>query len=210
MKRKNIIIIVSLFAISAMVITVLSGCSIGRFAFNSMQRVSQNMHFKGNHDYKEKGRGSNKFDFKNMPCKPGNKNSKNNQQSLKNNQENTPFMGIEMANPVNAATGVLVNSVISGSPAEKAGIKVQDVITAVDGKEVKSPADLLQVVLGHKVGDTIKVTISRSGQSQDISVTLESISNVLPNSLKNGQGSGNGQKGSNDSGVSGQNDSKTY
>lgn len=210
MKRKNIIIIVSLFAISAMAITVLSGCSIGRFAFNSMQRVSQNMHFKGNNNYKEKGDGFNKFDFKNMPCNPGNKNSKNKQQSLKNGQENTPFMGIEMANPANAATGVLVNSVISGSPAEKAGIKAQDVIIAVDGMEVKSPADLSQVVLGHKVGDTIKVTISRSGQSQDISVTLESISNVLPNNLKNSQGSGNEQKGLNDSGNSGQNNTNQY
>jgi membrane-associated protease RseP (regulator of RpoE activity) len=210
MKRKNIIIIVSLFAISAMIITVLSGCSIGRFAFNSMQRVSQRMHFKGNPDYKEKGDGSSKFDFKNMPCNPESKNFKNKQQYLNKDQENTPFMGIEMANTENAATGVLVNSVISGSPAEKAGIKAQDVITAVEGKEVKSPADLSQMVLGYKVGDTIKVTINRSGQSQELSVTLESISNVLPDSLENGQGAGKEQKGLEDSEKSGQNDSKTY
>jgi membrane-associated protease RseP (regulator of RpoE activity) len=205
MKRKNLIMIVSLFAISAMTITVLSGCSIGRFAFNSMQRASQNMHFKGNPGYKEKGDSSNKFDFKNMPCNPENKDSKNNQQDLKNAQENTPFMGIEMAVPENAVTGVLVNRVISGSPAEKAGIKAQDIITAVDGKEVKSSADLSQAVLGYKVGDTIKVTIIRGGQNQELSVTLESISNVLPNSLKDSQGAGNGQKGLNDSGESGQN-----
>jgi membrane-associated protease RseP (regulator of RpoE activity) len=205
MKRKNITIIVSLFAVSAMVITVLSGCSIGKFAINAMRGVPFGMHLKGSSDYKENGNSGNKFDFKNMPCNPGNKDSKNNQQSLKNGQENTPFMGIEMADPANAATGVLVNNVISGSPAEKAGIKAQDVITAVDGKEVKSPADLSQAVLGHKVGDTIKVTISRSGQSQELSVTLESISNVLPNSLKNNQGTGNGQKGPDDSEESGQN-----
>jgi membrane-associated protease RseP (regulator of RpoE activity) len=210
MKRKNIIMIISLFAISAMTITVLSGCSIGIFAFNSMQRASQRMNVNGNHDYKEKGDRSNKFDFKNMPCNPENKNFNNKQQYKNNNQANTPFMGIEMATPENAATGVLVNSVISGSPAEKAGIKAQDVITAVDGKEVKSPTDLSQTVLGHKVGDTIKVTINRSGQSQELSVTLESISNVLPNSLKDGQGAGNGQKDLNDSGESGQNDGNTY
>ena len=210
MKRKNIIIIISLFAISVMTITVLSGCSIGRFAFNSIQRASQRMNFNGNHDYKEKGDRSNKFNFKNMPCNPENKNSKNNQQYQKNDQANTPFMGIEMTNPENNGAGVLVNSVISGSPAEKAGIKAQDVITAVNGKEVKSPAELSQVVLGYKVGDTIKVTINRSGQNQELSVTLESISNVLPNSLKDSQGAGNGQKGLNDSGKSGQNDGNTY
>lgn len=188
-----------------MTITVLSGCSIGRFAFNSIQRASQNMHFRGSNDYKEKGDASNKFDFKNMPCNPENRNSKNNQQDLNDAQENTPFMGIEMAIPENAAKGVLVNSVISGSPAEKAGIKAQDVITAVNGKEVKSPANLSQTVLGYKVGDTIKVTINRSGQSQELSVTLESISNVLTNSFKDGHGACNGQKGLNDSGESGQN-----
>jgi membrane-associated protease RseP (regulator of RpoE activity) len=213
MKRKNLITIVSLLAISAMTITVLSGCSIGRFAVNSIQRASQNMHFKGNPDFREKGDSSNKFDFKNMPCNPENQDSKNSQQNLKNAQENTPFMGIKMANAGNAATGVLVNSVISGSPAEKAGIKAQDVITAVNGKEVKSPADLSQTVLSYKVGDTIKVTISRSGQSQELSVTLESISIVLPDGLKDSQdsqGAGNKQKGLNDSGSSGQNDNKTY
>jgi len=216
MKRKNIIIIASLFAVSALIMTVFSGCSIGRFAFNSMQRFSQGMHFKGNSDYeenrgyKENGDGSNKFDSKNMPCNPENKNFKNKQQYLNKDLENTPFMGIEMAQSKNAATGVLVNSVISGSPAEKAGIKAQDIITAADGKEVKSPEDLLQAVLGHKVGETIKVTINRSGQSQELSVTLDSISNVLPDSLKKGQEAGKEQKGLNDSEKSGQNDSKTY
>lgn len=210
MKRKNRIMIVSLFVVSALIIIVLSGCSIGRFAFNSMQRVSQGMHFKGNPGYKENREGPDKFDFRNMPCNPGNKNYKN-KQNLNQDPGNTPFMGIAMAKPVdNSTTGVLVINVIAGSPAEKAGIKAQDVITAVDGKEVKSPENLLQAVLGHKAGDTIKVTINRSGQSQELNVTLASSSSVLPDSLKKGQESGNGQKGLNDSEKSGQIDNKTY
>ena len=190
MKRKNIIIIVSLFAVSVLVITVFSGCSIGRLAFNSMQRVSQGMHFKGNpdykenRDYKENKNGSNKGDFRNRPCNPESKNYKNKEQWLNDDLENKPFMGIEMTQSENDATGVLVNSVISGSPAEKAGIMVLDVITAADGKEVKSPADLLQAVLGHKVGETIKVTINRSGQSQELNVTLESMSKFITDTEK--------------------------
>jgi len=210
MKRKNIIMIVSLFVVSALVIIVLSGCSIERFAFNSMQRVSQGMHFKGNPGHKENRKGQNKFDFRNKPGNPGNKNYKN-KQNLNQYPGNTPFMGIAMAKPVdNSTTGVLVINVIAGSPAEKAGIKAQDVITAVDGKEVKSPENLLQAVLGHKVGDTIKVTVNRSGQSQELNVTLASSSSVLPDSLNKGQGSGNGQKSLNDPGKSGQSDNKTY
>jgi membrane-associated protease RseP (regulator of RpoE activity) len=204
MKRKSVIIIVSIFVVSVLAVSVLSVCSIGRFAFNSMQRVSQGMHFRGNPGDKENKDSSNESDFRNMPCNPENKNFKNKQQFLNNDRENTPFMGIEMAGSGDAATGVLVNSVISGSPAEKAGIKAQDTITAVDGKEVKSPPELSQVVLGYKVGDTIKVTINRSGQSLEISVTLESISSVLPNNFKNGQGTGKEQNGLNGSEKSGQ------
>jgi membrane-associated protease RseP (regulator of RpoE activity) len=209
MKRKNRIMIVSVFVVSALIITVLGGCSIGRFAFNSIQRVSQGMHFKGSPGNKQNRNAPNGFDFKNMPCNPGNKNYKN-KQYLNKDLENTPFMGIEMAKPLANSTGVLVVSVIAGSPAEKAGIKAQDVITAVDGKEVKSPENLLQAVLGHKVGDTIKVTVNRGGQSQELNVTLASSSSVLPDSLNKGQGSGNGQKSLNDPGKSGQSDNKTY
>ena len=228
MKRKKIIMIISLFVVSALLITVLSSCSIGRFAFDSMKRVSRGMHFNGNSDYeenrgyKENGDRANEGNFKNMPCCPGNKNSNNKQQYLNEGLKNIPFMGIEMAKPVDNSTGVLVNSVIAGSPAEKAGIKALDIITAADGKEVKGPEDLLKAVLGHKVGEIIKVTIIRSGQSQELSVTLESMPNVISgnendnqnygnaNGCGNGQGACKDQKGLNDSGKSGQNGSDTY
>ena len=77
--------------------------------------------------------------------------------------------------------GVLVNSVITGSPAEKAGIKPQDIITAFDGKALNSPYELYSLVLSHKVGDSVKLTVSRNGQSLELNLTLAG----LPNSLKN-------------------------
>jgi len=84
--------------------------------------------------------------------------------------------------------GVLVGEVTSGSPAEKAGLKGStkdfsldgqttqvggDVITAVDGQTVKTFDDLVTYLArSTKVGQTVKLTVLRDGQSQSIEVTL--------------------------------------
>ena len=47
-----------------------------------------------------------------------------------------------------------------------------DLIVAVDGKPIKSEADLYSVMDEHKVGDQVSVTIIRDGQKQDVPVTL--------------------------------------
>lgn len=83
--------------------------------------------------------------------------------------------------------GVLVSSVITGSPAEKAGIKPQDIITAFDGKAVTSPAELFAAVQSHKVGDIVKVTVSRNNQSMELSVTLGAFKDCISNIEKSNQ-----------------------
>jgi S1-C subfamily serine protease len=61
---------------------------------------------------------------------------------------------------------------VSGSPADKAGIKAGDVVTAIDGNTVASADDLTAQVGVHKPSDTITVTVSRNGSTKDIKVTL--------------------------------------
>ncbi len=64
-------------------------------------------------------------------------------------------------------------SVLSGSSAEVAGIRVGDVIAAVNGKEVNLD-NPLSVALGRfRKGDTIELTVVRSGQEMKVSVTLK-------------------------------------
>ncbi|MCL2342214.1 MAG: PDZ domain-containing protein [Firmicutes bacterium] len=66
-----------------------------------------------------------------------------------------------------------MQSVENGSAAADAKIQVGDVITAVDGIPVKSIGDLNNIKNTKKIGDTLKITLTRSGKSMDIDVTLK-------------------------------------
>ena len=62
--------------------------------------------------------------------------------------------------------GVLVTDVIPGNPAEKAGIKAKDIITAVDGDKVKSSRELTAKAATLPVGETTKITVVRDGKEK--------------------------------------------
>lgn len=68
--------------------------------------------------------------------------------------------------------GVIVAGVEKGSPANKANIETDDIITKIDGHDVKNLAYLRYYLYQHKVGDTIKVTVYRDGSTKELSVTL--------------------------------------
>jgi len=63
-------------------------------------------------------------------------------------------------------------AIVSGSPADKAGLKSGDIITKVGSSSVDDSHSLTSLVGQHKVGDTIALTILRSGKSVVINVTL--------------------------------------
>ena len=73
---------------------------------------------------------------------------------------------------VDQTSGILVASVTNGGPAYEAGIRMGDVITAADGSTVTSFEDLSKLLGSKKPGDTITLTVERSGQSSDVQVTL--------------------------------------
>jgi len=68
--------------------------------------------------------------------------------------------------------GVLISDVFEGDPADKAGIKSGDIVTEIDGKPVKDTHELLLVVSGLRIGETIKIKIVRDGQEKVIPVTI--------------------------------------
>lgn len=68
-------------------------------------------------------------------------------------------------------------SVISGSPAEKAGLKEGDIITKVDGSSIDESHSLTSLLGQHNVGDTVTLTIIRDGRSETVQVTLAAAPN---------------------------------
>ncbi len=68
--------------------------------------------------------------------------------------------------------GVLVGDVFPGDPADKAGIKTNDIILSVNGNPVDSARDLSQRVSGLKVGDTATLKILRDGREQTVDVKI--------------------------------------
>jgi putative serine protease PepD len=69
-------------------------------------------------------------------------------------------------------SGAYISSIIEGSGAADSDLKEGDIITAIDGKAVASPTDVTLAVRGHAVGDTVKVTVNRDGETKDIDVKL--------------------------------------
>jgi membrane-associated protease RseP (regulator of RpoE activity) len=69
-------------------------------------------------------------------------------------------------------SGVMVAKVEAGSPAEKAGIKVGDILTSIDGKAVKSSWDVRGKIRGYDDGQQVPVEVWRNGKAQNVSVGI--------------------------------------
>ena len=75
-------------------------------------------------------------------------------------------------NSTGSASGVVVQDVENGGPAEEAGIKSGDVITEVDGEKIASTSDLTSQLAGRKEGDVVTLSVYRGGEALKIDVTL--------------------------------------
>jgi len=68
--------------------------------------------------------------------------------------------------------GIFVGSVEKDGPAEKAGLAVGDIVTAVDGNPIESPRQLAHAVRHRKDGETIQVEVLRGGSKKTLAVTV--------------------------------------
>ena len=69
--------------------------------------------------------------------------------------------------------GAYVRTVTEGSAAEKAGIKVGDIITQLDGYDIGSSDELRQELLFHSAGETVDIVVWRSGEYLTLSITFD-------------------------------------
>lgn len=90
-----------------------------------------------------------------------------------------PFIGITgstvdsaTAKRYNLPEGIYVESIIEKSSAEKAGLQVSDIITKIEGKEVKSINELNKIKYTYNIGDTVTLNVYRNGEEIEIKVNL--------------------------------------
>ena len=77
-------------------------------------------------------------------------------------------------------SGVTISEVVSGKPAEKAGLQTGDTITAVNGKPVKSGDELVSIISSVRPGNKVDITYVRNGQQKQASVAVEDRSKLFP------------------------------
>ena len=97
------------------------------------------------------------------------------EQLIKSGKATYPIMGLSL-NMASTGTGAQVattpTAILKGGPADRAGIRPGDLITAFDGKEITSADELIVAVRSREVGDTIKLTYFRNGKRTDVSLIL--------------------------------------
>jgi serine protease Do len=78
----------------------------------------------------------------------------------------------ELFKGLGTSPGVLIRSVHKGGPADKAGLKADDIIIAMNGKPVKNGDDLVGRVSETPVGSTVAVTVDRDSKHMDFNLTV--------------------------------------
>ena len=90
-----------------------------------------------------------------------------------------PYIGVSVSDVGSEALsyglpeGAAVKAVTEGGPAEKAGLEVNDIITAANGEPITGSSDLVAVVTACEVGDKLELTVYRQGKTETITVTVE-------------------------------------
>jgi serine protease Do len=86
----------------------------------------------------------------------------------------------ELLRAYGAEQGVFVQRVAPGGPAEKAGLKAEDIIVAINGKPVTNGQELVDKVTQTPVGQNLTLSVLRNGKRQDLTVTIGDLAQIFP------------------------------
>jgi S1-C subfamily serine protease len=83
------------------------------------------------------------------------------------------YVGAQLLAPPKGEAGARVGGVPGGTPADGAGLRRDDLITAVDGRPISGSNQFIQELAGYAPGDEIELTLSRASEELTVSLTLE-------------------------------------
>ena len=84
----------------------------------------------------------------------------------------TALLGVEGTDPTTGPAGALITGVRPDTPADEAGLRVGDLVTAYDGRSIQSFADLGAAVRASQPGDEVTLTLIRADEETTVQVTL--------------------------------------
>lgn len=97
----------------------------------------------------------------------------------KNGQFNRPYLGIayktlsrDLAILNNVPQGAYIQDIVTGSPAQKAGIAKGDIIISIDGKKIGEEFEVATIISSRKIGDIITLSLWRDGKTLELKATL--------------------------------------
>ncbi|MCD7862333.1 MAG: trypsin-like peptidase domain-containing protein [Lachnospiraceae bacterium] len=123
----------------------------------------------------------------------------------------SPYIGVSITDMTTTAAagsglteGAVVQSVTEGSPAEEAGLQAGDVITKVNDTEITCSSDLVTAISRTTGGEEIVLTINRSGETMEITVTVGiQTESALPEDETQGNNGTDGSQNQDGSGSNG-------
>lgn len=78
----------------------------------------------------------------------------------------------EIAQENDLVEGAYIRAIVKDSPAEKAGIKVGDIVTKIDGKNINEDYEISNVISRKKISDRIDIEVWNAGEKRNINITL--------------------------------------
>jgi serine protease Do len=110
------------------------------------------------------------------------------------------FDETESMNPVvlhrlGAEYGVVIGQIVPDGPADKAGLKVGDVLIKVNGKAVHNSNDLVDPIIQTPVGNKVRLTFVRDKQEHEVTIAVGDMSKLFPESAQNNDDEGSAPGG---------------
>lgn len=82
------------------------------------------------------------------------------------------YLGISLTDRKDGGAGAVVGEVQADSPADKAGLKVNDIVLQINGQSITGQGALIAIVRDSAPGDVIKIKVERGGVVEDLTATL--------------------------------------
>ncbi len=107
---------------------------------------------------------------------PSNTDARIANQIINTGKAQNAYVGVSLNQQIGGGAAISNNSnaVVSGGPADKAGLKPGDLITAVNGQAIGSVNQFVATIANYAPGDTVTLTVKRGGQTKSIKLTLGS------------------------------------